>query len=100
VEPPSVAAGHTCAVLGAVLVFYLTVMPQFLPDGVPALLGSFVLGLTHVVEGVLWLSALVLAVGRASGWLTRPRVRRRLDQLCGAVFVGFGLGLAFDRGLR
>lgn len=81
-------------------VFYLTVMPQFLPDGVPVLLGSFVLGVTHMVEGVLWLSALVLAVGRARGWLTRPRVKRRLDQLCGAVFVGFGLGLAFDRGLR
>jgi threonine/homoserine/homoserine lactone efflux protein len=78
-------------------VFYLSVLPQFLPDGVNPLVGSLVLAGIHVVEGFLWLTLVVLAVTRAKGWLTRPNVRRRLEQLTGVVFLGFGLRLALER---
>jgi RhtB (resistance to homoserine/threonine) family protein len=77
-------------------VFYLSVMPQFLPAGVDPLAGSLALGAVHVLEGLVWLSLLVLAVGRARRWLTRPTVRRRLEQLTGVVFLGFGVRLALD----
>ena len=77
-------------------VFYLSVLPQFLPDGNP-LVGSLVLATIHVGEGFVWLTLVVLAVDRASGWFTRPNVRRRLEQLSGLVFLGFGLRLAFER---
>ncbi len=78
-------------------VFYLSVLPQFLPDGMSPLVGSLALATIHVGEGFLWLTLVVLAVNRASGWLTRPNVRRRLEQLSGVVFLGFGLRLAFER---
>ncbi len=78
-------------------VFYLSVLPQFLPDGVNPLVGSLALAGIHVVEGFLWLTLVVLAVNRAKGWLTRPNVRRRLEQLTGVVFLGFGLRLALER---
>jgi threonine/homoserine/homoserine lactone efflux protein len=78
-------------------VFYLSVMPQFLPGGIHPLAGSLALGAVHVVEGLLWLCLVVLAVNRARGVLTRPRVRRRLDQVAGVVFLGFGLRLALQR---
>jgi threonine/homoserine/homoserine lactone efflux protein len=81
-------------------VFYLSVMPQFLPIGVDPLAGSLALGAVHVLEGLIWLSLVVIAVGRARGWLTRPRVRRRLEQVTGVVFLGFGLRLAIDPGIR
>ena len=77
--------------------FYLSVMPQFLPDGVNPLAGSLALAAIHVVEGFVWLTLVVLAVNRARGWLTRPNVRRRLEQLTGVVFLGFGLRLALER---
>ena len=80
--------------------FYLSVMPQFLPAGLDPLAGSLALGAIHVVEGLVWLTVVVLVVGRARRWLTRPAVTRRLEQLAGVVFLGFGLRLALDPGPR
>jgi RhtB (resistance to homoserine/threonine) family protein len=81
-------------------VFYLSVMPQFLPSGMDPLAGSLALGAIHILEGLIWLSLIVLVVGRARGFLTRPTVRRRLEQVSGVVFLGFGLRLALDPVLR
>ena len=81
-------------------VFYLSVMPQFLPVGMNPLAGSLTLGAVHVAEGLVWLSLVVLAVNRAREWLTRPVVKRRLEQLTGIAFIGFGLRLAFERAPR
>ncbi len=78
-------------------VFYLSVMPQFLPEGLSPLLGSLSLGGIHIVEGIVWLSLVVVVAGRARGWLQRPAIRRRLEQLTGVVFLGFGVRLAFER---
>lgn len=77
-------------------VFYLSVMPQFLPAGINPLAGALALGAIHIGEGFAWLTVVVLAVNRARGWLTRPGVRRRLEQFTGLVFLGFGLKLALD----
>ena len=78
-------------------VFYLSVMPQFLPAGLPVLAGSLLLGAIHIGLGAVWLTLLVLVSHRAAGLLKRPTVRRRLEQLSGAVFLGFGLRLALER---
>jgi threonine/homoserine/homoserine lactone efflux protein len=78
-------------------VFYLSVMPQFLPAGLPVFAGSLLLGAIHIGLGAVWLSLLVLVSHRAAGLLKRPTVRRRLEQLSGVVFLGFGLKLALER---
>jgi len=78
-------------------VFYLSVMPQFLPAGLPVLAGSLLLGAIHIGLGAVWLTLLVLVSHRAAGLLKRPTVRRRLEQLSGVVFLGFGLRLALER---
>jgi threonine/homoserine/homoserine lactone efflux protein len=80
--------------------FYLSVVPQFLPSGVDPFAGSLALAGIHVVEGLIWLGLVVLAVGKLRGWLTRAGVRRRLEQLTGVVFLGFGVRLALDPTLR
>jgi threonine/homoserine/homoserine lactone efflux protein len=80
--------------------FYLSVMPQFLPSGLNPLAGSIALGAIHIGEGLVWCTLLVLAANLARGWLTRPAVRRRLEQVSGLAFLGFGLKLALDRGPR
>jgi threonine/homoserine/homoserine lactone efflux protein len=78
-------------------VFYLSVLPQFLPRGVNPLLGSLALTSVHLLEGIIWLSLLVVLVGRARHLLVRPSVKRRMEQLTGVVFIGFGVRLAVQR---
>ncbi|MBX6752468.1 MAG: LysE family transporter [Micromonosporaceae bacterium] len=77
-------------------VFYLSVLPQFLPTGLPPLAGALALAMIHVIEGLLWLSLLAVLVTRARSWLTRPAVRRRFEQVTGAVLLALGLRLAID----
>jgi threonine/homoserine/homoserine lactone efflux protein len=44
-----------------------------------------------------WLSGYALAVARAGDLLLRPRVRRALDAITGAVLVALGLRLATEQ---
>jgi threonine/homoserine/homoserine lactone efflux protein len=78
-------------------VFYVSFLPQFLPDGVAA--GPFMLGLTaiHVLLGAIWLGLLIAATQPLSQVLKRPAVVRWADRLTGGVFLGFGVRLAFER---
>ena len=81
--------------------FYLSVHAAVPAAGLDPLAGSLALAAIHIGEGLVWFALLVvLAVNRARGWLTRPAVRRRLEQLTGVAFLGFGLRLALDRGPR
>jgi threonine/homoserine/homoserine lactone efflux protein len=79
-------------------VCYLSVLPQFLPEGVAPLPASIPLALVHDLEGMIWFALLVLVVGRSAALLARPRARRLLDQLAGLVFIGFGIRLAIEGG--
>jgi threonine/homoserine/homoserine lactone efflux protein len=51
----------------------------------------------HALEGVLWFLALIFATGLLSTWLRRPRVGKAIDRTTGAVLVGFGIALAFEK---
>lgn len=75
-----------------VLVFYLAVLPQFLP----AKAGAGVLlafALSHAVLSLGYLLLLTLALQRARRILERRRVRRALDATTGAALLGFGARL-------
>ncbi|MFD0569113.1 LysE family translocator [Kitasatospora gansuensis] len=75
-------------------VFYVAVLPQFIPAGVPHLPMGVLLTSVHVAEGLVW-SAVLVAFARAiRGWLRRPAARKLMDRLTGVVVVGFGLRLA------
>ena len=78
-------------------VFYLSVLPQFIPKGAPVLATSLLLAFVHAVEGIVWLGLVALLVARLRMLLGRPSVKRRLEQVTGAVLIAFGLRLAFER---
>jgi threonine/homoserine/homoserine lactone efflux protein len=78
-----------------ILVFYLSVLPQFLPTH-PSLLDALVLANTLPVIGFCWLALVVSAVHTLRGWLTRRRIRRSLDTLTGIALIGFAGKLAAD----
>jgi len=77
-------------------VFYLSVLPQFLPAGLSPLAGSLVLGAIHIAEGAAWLSLVVFAVNRFRNWLARPALTRWLERVTGAVLLAFAVRLALD----
>jgi threonine/homoserine/homoserine lactone efflux protein len=80
-------------------VFYLSFLPQFIPAGVQVWSFSMLLALIHATEGILWFLLLTNATELLSGWLRRRSVVMALDSAMGAVFIAFGLKLAFDKAL-
>jgi len=78
-------------------VFYLSFLPQFIPTGVPVWSFSILLALIHATEGLLWFLLLTNATELISSWLRQRRVLMALDSAMGAIFIAFGLKLAFDK---
>jgi threonine/homoserine/homoserine lactone efflux protein len=77
-------------------VFFVTILPQFVPSGVAV--GPFIALLVtiHVTESVLWLGLLIVATRSIAQLVCRPAVTRTLDRATGAVLVGAGLRLAAE----
>ena len=73
-------------------VFYLSLLPQFMPAGQPAWGAALVA--IHLGLGVVWLPILIAVAGRARAFLLRQQVL--LDRLTASVFVALGLKLAFE----
>ena len=78
-------------------VFYISFLPQFLPQGVAAAPFIFLLAVIHAVIGAAWLACLIAATRPIAGVLKKAAVVRWLDRLTGGVFLGFGVRLALER---
>lgn len=74
-----------------IAVFYTGVLPQLVPEGAPHAATLVVLVVVHAVVSVAWLTLYGTLLGRASGAIRRPSMRRWLDRVTGAVLVGFGV---------
>jgi threonine/homoserine/homoserine lactone efflux protein len=79
-------------------VFFVSLLPQFVPGGHASLAALLGLGLTFCLMTLAWLTAYAVAVARAGRLLRRPAVRRVLDGLTGTALVGLGIRLAAERG--
>jgi threonine/homoserine/homoserine lactone efflux protein len=77
--------------------FYVSVLPQFIPEGAPVFATSMLLATAHALQGILWLFLVASLVGRLGARLQRPNVKRRLEQLTGIVLIALGARLALDR---
>ena len=78
-------------------VFYVSFLPQFVPQGVPAAPYMLLLGVIHAILGVTWFGCLIAATRPLTRVLQRPRVVESCDRLTGGMFVAFGVGLAAQR---
>ncbi|MFI6802683.1 LysE family translocator [Streptosporangium canum] len=79
-------------------VIYMTLLPQFVPADVPVLPATLLLVTIHNLLGAAWFAIVVLAASLMRRGLSRPAVRRRMEQLTGLVFIGFGIRLAAESG--
>ncbi len=103
-EPPTelarwawVRQGLLCNLLNAKLgAFLVAFFPQFRLPGVDPVVGNLVLAAIFTVVATIWYVAMLVAIGRLGTWIARPRVRRGIGGLSGAVlvvaagFVAFG----------
>jgi len=78
-------------------IFYLAFLPQFINSTDPVLLKSLLLAGIHFAIGIVWLALLVILIGKIGAWVTRAGVRRRLEMTTGAILIGLGVGLVFER---
>jgi threonine/homoserine/homoserine lactone efflux protein len=78
-------------------VFYVTFLPQFIPQGVNVAGFSLMLAGIHVLITLAWFSLLIALTVPLGRFLAKPKIVRNLDRLTGCVFVGFGLRLAAAR---
>jgi threonine/homoserine/homoserine lactone efflux protein len=77
-------------------VFYMSLLPQFLPAGPANLTWGVLLVAIHLAIGLIWLPVLVWTAVRARRLFLRDRVRRWLDRITATVLIGLGGKLAAD----
>ncbi len=78
-------------------VFYLTVLPLFLPSGhAPVLVGGLLAGV-HALVAFAWFTVITLGAHAVRGFLTSRRGARAIDGAAGMAMLGFGLALGLER---
>jgi threonine/homoserine/homoserine lactone efflux protein len=77
--------------------FYMSLLPQFIPHGAPVFGTSMLLTLIDVTELLIWFCILSTAAAALTHRINRASFRRRMEQVSGLVFIGFAVNLAMDR---
>jgi threonine/homoserine/homoserine lactone efflux protein len=75
-------------------VFYVALLPQFVPAGSDPLAVGLLLAGVHGALSMVWFLLLVLLAGALNGWLRRPGTVRAIDGVTGVTLVGVGARLA------
>jgi threonine/homoserine/homoserine lactone efflux protein len=77
-------------------VFYIAMIPQFIPDEAAPLLMGIALAAVHNLLGLLWFTGIIFGTHVARKWLRTPKVAKTTDRLTGTVMIGFGTALALE----
>ncbi|MBM7494430.1 threonine/homoserine/homoserine lactone efflux protein [Micromonospora luteifusca] len=75
-------------------VFYVALLPQFIPSGASPFAFGVLLACVHILLGTAWSAVLVVLARRLRTVLNRPTARRLVDRITGTVIAGFGIRLA------
>lgn len=74
-------------------VLFLSLLPQFVPDGEPPLPRTLLLATIVVALALVWFPAVALLVDRLGRWLRRPRTARAVEGGSGVALTALGLVL-------
>ncbi|MER0483893.1 LysE family transporter [Streptomyces sp. Edi2] len=86
----------SCLLNPKVGIFFVAVVPQFLPDGHSVLGATLFLGAIDAAIAAGWLLLVVVCAGRLLERLRRPRVHRNLERATGGVLLALGVGTAAE----
>jgi threonine/homoserine/homoserine lactone efflux protein len=92
---PAFAAGFLSDLLNPKIgMFYVAVVPQFVPAGRRTFEYSLLLCGIDVAIALSWLLALTWLASLAVTWLRRPIAARWVPRLCSVAFIGLGASVA------
>ncbi|BBG01305.1 MULTISPECIES: LysE family translocator [Pseudonocardia] len=77
-------------------VFYISLLPQFMPVGPAATAWGALLVAIHLAVSFVWYPALIAIAARVRGVLLRDRVRAGLERVTAVVLIGVGVRLATE----
>jgi threonine/homoserine/homoserine lactone efflux protein len=77
-------------------VFFVAFLPQFIPPGTSTMGMTMLFSGIQASEAIVWYLLLGTLAGAAKAWLSRPRVRRVMSGVTGAVFVFFAARVAAE----
>lgn len=78
-------------------IFYVSFLPQFIPQGQPLVTWTFGLVSIHVVIGLFWSITLIAATQPLAKVLRSESVVTWMDRATGLIFVLFAMRLAFSK---
>ncbi|RNF86628.1 LysE family translocator [Streptomyces botrytidirepellens] len=81
-------------------VFYMSLIPQFTPDGASVFTATLVFTAIDIVELALWYWVVSGAASALSERIRRPAFRRRMEQVSGVAFFGFAANLLAEGGRK
>jgi threonine/homoserine/homoserine lactone efflux protein len=97
---PSVPRAHHAFITTGIIIalgnaplplFYLVVVPQYVPRSMSALGGALLLSAIHIAMAGTWMVTLVTLLGRTVEVLRRPRVMLPMQLFSGAALLYLGL---------
>lgn len=74
-------------------VFYISVLPQFIPDGSNHLLMGMALTGIHAILTIIFFMTLIFFVEAVKGFFLKQKVARSMEALSGVAVLGFGAKL-------
>ncbi|MFG2475633.1 LysE family translocator [Streptomyces fagopyri] len=75
---------------------FLSLLPQFVPAGSPAMPRTLVLALIVVALALVWFPVVALLVDRLGRWLRGPRAARAVEGVTGSALTVLGLVLLLE----
>ncbi|MCX5407662.1 LysE family translocator [Streptomyces sp. NBC_00335] len=102
--PPSTRAAlnsglFSCMLNPKVGLFFLAVVPQFLPADAVGFGSIMVLGVIDGVVAVAWLVLLAKAAAHAVVWLQRPKITRTMGWISSGILALLGVGTLVTAGM-
>lgn len=73
--------------------FYLAVVPQFIPHGGDTMGTSLVLGVVVAVIAFAYLSMIAVVAFKAMRWLKKPKVSTVVERASSGIIAGLGVGV-------
>ena len=80
-----------------IVIFYMAFLPQFIDNSASVLFQSIYLAFFHFCISFIWLSFLSYTIISANGFITRPKVKERLELFSGAIMIILGIKLLLEK---
>ena len=78
-------------------VFYIAILPQFLPKEMPAVFGGLLLATIHNALTFIWFTMMIYGASFAKETLRNPKVQKSIERASGIALIGFGIRVAFEK---